>query len=381
MELFAKTFQGLEETLATEITQLGGQDIKILKRGVSFNANKELLYKANLCCRTAIRILQPVLKFEARNEEELYLGIYKFKWKNFINTKQTFAIDADAYSDFFRHSKYVALKSKDAIVDAFRDEFNSRPSVDTENPDLLINIRITGATVIVSIDSSGESLHKRGYRGNTQHKAPLNEILAAGLVMLSGWDKSVPLIDPMCGSATLLIEAAMIGLNIPPNILRKEYGFMRWGNYDPALWLSVLNEAKSKITDERLRIYGSDVAGVAVDIAKESVMIMRLTHAITIEKKAFEEFETDWKNGMIITNPPYGERLEKKNLDEFYSMIGDILKKRFAGYEAWIFSGNFDALKQIGLRASQKIVLHNGPIECKFQKYELFTGSKLRDNK
>lgn len=378
MELIAKTFQGLESILADEITALGGQDVKILKRAVSFNANKELLYKSNLCCRTAVRILQPILKFEARNEEELYWGIYKFKWKNFINAKQTFAIDADAFSDFFRHSKYVALKSKDAICDAFRDEFGSRPSVDVENPDLQINIHLIGASVVVSIDSSGESLHKRGYRGHTQHKAPLNEVLAAGMVKMSGWDKSVPLIDPMCGSATILIEAAMIGLNIPANILRKEYGFMRWNNFDSELWKTVYEGAISLIEDHRLRIKGVDVAGVAVDIAKESVMMLRLTHAITIEKKAFEDLETDWKNGMLIMNPPYGERLEKKNLEDFYSMIGDVLKKRFTGYTAWVFSGNFDALKSIGLRASQKIVLHNGPIECKFQKYELFTGSKLR---
>ena len=378
MELIAKTFQGLEVTLASEITALGGQDVKILKRAVSFNANKELLYKANLCCRTAIRILQPILKFEARNEEQLYEEIYKFKWKNFLTCDQTFSIDANVYSDFFRHSKYVALKAKDAIVDGFRDEFERRPSVDVIHPNLQIDIYNTGATFVVSIDSSGESLHKRGYRGSTQHKAPLNEILAAGLILLSGWDKTIPLIDPMCGSATLLIEAAMIGLNIPPNILRKEFGFMRWNNFDKALWNKILDEANNKIEDHRLRIRGTDVAGVAVDIAKESIMMLRLTHAISIEKKAFEDLETDWKNGMIIANPPYGERLEKKNIEDFYTMIGDNLKKRFTGYTAWIFSGNFDALKNIGLRASQKIVLHNGPIECKFQKYELFSGSKLR---
>ncbi len=376
MELIAKTFQGLEPLLAAELTALGAQDVKILKRAVSFNANKELLYKANYCCRTAVRILQPILKFEARNEDELYWAIYKFKWKNFINAEQTFAIDANVFSDFFRHSKYVALKAKDGIVDAFRDEFNVRPSVDVENPDLLINIHLTGATFIVSIDSSGESLHKRGYRGNTQHKAPLNEVLAAGLVLMSGWEKSMPLIDPMCGSGTILIEAAMIALNIPPSILRKDFGFMHWNNFDAVLWKSIVDEAQSKIEDHRLRIKGVDVAGVAVDIAKESVMMLRLTHAISIEKMAFEDLETTWKNGMLIANPPYGERLEKKNLEDFYSMIGDVLKKRFTGYVAWIFSGNFDALKSIGLRASQKIVLHNGPIECKFQKYELFSGSR-----
>lgn len=381
LELIAKTLQGLEPYLAKEIADLGGQDVKVLKRAVSFNASKELLYKVNYCSRLAIRVIQPIMKFEARNEDELYWAIYKFKWKNFLTNKQTFAIEANVYSDFFRHSKYVALKSKDAIADAFMDEFKARPSVDVENPDLLIDIHLTGATVVVSIDSSGESLHKRGYRSSTQHKAPLNEVLAAGLVLASGWDKSMPLIDPMCGSGTLLIEAAMMALRIPAAYLRKDFGFMHWNNFNAEQWAKVKAEADAQIEDHRLRILGTDIAGVAVDIAKEAVMNLRLTHAIKIEKMAFEDLETDWKNGMIMTNPPYGDRIEKKNIEEFYTMIGDLLKKRFAGYQAWIFSGNFDALKYIGLRASKKIVLHNGPIECKFQQYELFTGSKFRDNK
>ncbi|MBN2166161.1 MAG: methyltransferase [Marinilabiliaceae bacterium] len=374
MNLLAKTFQGLEDLLAQELQEIGAWNIKPLKRAVSFDANKEILYKSNLCLRTALRILQPITNFRARNEKELYNQVYNYKWSNLLKQNQTFAIDAVTFSKTFTHSQYVALKTKDAIVDHFKNIDGSRPNVDTISPDLLINVHITNDKVTLSLDSSGYSLHKRGYRQG-DHRAPINEVLAAGMVLLSQWDKKQPLIDPMCGSGTILMEAAMIAANIPPNINRKKFGFERWNNFDADLWTKIKDEANSKIVQPSVKISGSDINAKAVDIARQSALDFKLKQFITITQEDFLQKEPEWKKGLIIMNPPYGERLKPHDTINFYKEIGNQLKRNFAGFDAWIISSNFDALKNIGLKPSKKITLFNGSLECKFERFSLYEGS------
>ena len=375
MNLLAKTFQGLEETLANELESIGAWNIKTLRRAVSFDANKEILYKSNLQLRTALRILQPISNFKANSEKELYQNIYDYNWSHLLSANQTFAIDAVTFSDIFKHSKYVALKTKDAIADHFRDKQGKRPSVDVLSPDLLINVHISKNKVSVSIDSSGDSLHKRGYRtGN--HRAPLNEVLAAGMVLLSGWNKDLPLVDLMCGSGTILMEAAMIATQMPPNLNRKKFGFERWNNFDSDLWEKIKKEAKEAMVTSNVKIYGNDIDSKSIDIARQSALDFGLKQYINLKIYDFKHYHPEKKNGVIITNPPYGERIKPKDIINLYRELGNCLKKSFTGYDAWIISSNMDAIKNIGLKPSQKITLYNGSLECKFEKFSLYEGSK-----
>lgn len=373
-ELVAKTFKGLEGVLADELRAIGARDVKVLNRAVSFRGDNMILYKANLWLRTALKILKPIHTFKAKNEVEFYKGMSQIEWDQFIGVDHNLAINTMVASQYFHHSHYIALKAKDAIVDQFRAKFNKRPSIDTENPDILLNVHLTEDECVVSMDSSGESLHKRGYRLNSTI-APENEVLAAGMILLSGWNAKTNFLDPMCGSGTLPIEAALIAYNIPPGIFRKEFGFEKWKDFDPDLFEEVYNDDENASEFHQM-ITGSDISAGAIRIATENLKNACLTNKVKLEVKAFEGLIPQDGGGTIIMNPPYGERIKKNNIQEFYQSIGNSLKRNFQGFEVWILSGNKDALDFIGLHPSKKMTLFNGAIECKFQKFDIYEGSK-----
>lgn len=373
-ELVAKTFKGLENVLARELSDLGAENVTLLNRAVSFQGNKAMMYKTNLWLRTALKILKPIYTFKAKNEEELYKGIYEIKWSDYLGTDDTLAINSVVNSPYFNHSQFVALKSKDAIVDQFRNNSGKRPSVDTENPGILIDIHVSDDECIVSLDSSGESLHKRGYRVNSTI-APINEVLAAGLILLSEWDCKSNFIDPMCGSGTLPIEAALIAYNIPPGIFRKEFGFEKWNDFDADLFEEIYNDDNEERTFEH-QIIGYDISAGVLRIAMDNVKNAFLTNKINLEVRDFEELIPPEGKNLIMMNPPYGERLKKDNIEIFYQSIGNRLKRHFTGTDIWIISGNKEALEYIGLHPTKKHTLYNGAIECKFQLFNIYEGSK-----
>ncbi|MCB0705474.1 MAG: class I SAM-dependent RNA methyltransferase [Saprospiraceae bacterium] len=375
MKYIVKTIHGLEAVLAEELRQLGAKEIELLTRAVSFEGGITVLYKANLHLRTALRILMPVHRFEAFDEHELYQAIYDFDWFPYLKVNQTFAIDATVSSQFFTHSKYVALKTKDAIADQFRKRLGKRPSVDTADPDLRINVHVFKNAFTISIDSSGDSLHKRGYRLRL-HPAPINEVLAAGMVLLSEWTPDQVLADPMCGSGTILMEAAMFAKNIPPAPRNRRFGFQTWKNYDPLIWKDIVTESRDATRNPKLQIFGSDREQLALDITKESILKFNLERDIDLRNRDFRKSTPPAPEGVLITNPPYGERIGAADMNAFYEMIGDRLKQEWTGWDAWMISSNMEALKHIGLRPSKKTVLFNGPLECKFQKFSLYSGSK-----
>ncbi len=377
-KMLAKTIFGLEDVLATELLRLGGKDIKTLNRAVSFIGDKGFLYKANLCLRTALRILVPVENFKVTDEQSLYDEIKKIDWEKYMDVTDTLAIDTVLSTDLFTHSQYISQKAKDAIVDQFREKYDERPSVDLEKATLRINIHIHDDECTLSLDSSGESLHKRGYRDKT-NLAPINEVLAAGLVLLSGWDKRTNFIDPMCGSGTILIEAALIANNIPCGYFREDFGFMRWNKiiaFDEELWNIIFDSALNKITDHHQKIVGGEVSSNVSKKAKENVKLAKVDDVVTIRTCDMKDFEVPAGRGVVIINPPYGERMDKDNMEELYKMMGDTFKKKFAGYDCWILSSNLEAFKNVGLRPTRKITLYNGQLECKFMKYEIYEGTK-----
>ncbi len=373
--MIAKTFFGLESVLAEELASIGATEIESVNRAVSFEGDLGIMYKANYLCYTAIRILKPIAAFTVQNEDELYNELLNIEWWNYMDVDQTLAIDAVVNKSNITHSKSAALRSKEAIVESFRNKINKRPSVDVENPDLRINIHIFKENCSVSLDSSGTSLHKRAYRSQVD-KAPLNEVLAAGLIKLSGWQGKTDLIDPMCGSGTLLIEAAMQAYGIPAGYYRDYFGFMGWKDFDQKLWEKVRDESLDLQKEPECKILGVDHSFKAVSIAKENIKSARFHKDIELRHTSFEELKTPFKNGTIITNPPYGERLEESDIIALYKMIGDQLKTKYGGYTAWVLSGNLDALKFVGLRPSKKITVFNGAIECRFAKFEVYEGSR-----
>ena len=374
-KMVAKTLFGFEELLAKELTQLGAQSVKIGVRHVSFVGDKGFMYKANMGIRTAIKILKPISTFKVINETELYNKINALPWENYLKSDGTLAVGATLNGDTFTHSQYVALKTKDAIVDRFRDQTGERPNVDLRFPDLKIDIHIDRHFCTVSLDSSGESLHKRGYKIAT-NIAPINEVLAAGLVMLSGWDGQSDFMDPMCGSGTVLVEAAMIACNIPPNLMRNEFGFERWEDWDVDLFEKIEESLLSKTRDFHHKIMGFDKSPSAVEKAIQNVENSKLDDFIYIKHEDF--FKTQ-KGGdahlHMVFNPPYGERLDI-DMESFYGSIGSTLKHKYPGTNAWMISSNMEALKYIGLRPSRKIKLFNAKLEAKFVKYEMYQGTK-----
>ncbi len=379
MQLLAKTLHGLEAVLAEELRQLGATKIEERKRAVAFEGDLQLMYRANLELRTAIRILMPIANFKARNEDEFYDKIKAIDWEQYMNVKQTLAVDAVTASKTFNHSKYIALKTKDAIVDQFREKYKKRPNVRVYNPHLGVYIYIHDEQVNVSIDSTGESLHKRGYRVASVD-APINEVLAAGMILLSDWDKEGLLMDPMCGSGTLLIEAAMYANHIPPNRLRTHFAFMNWNEYDQDLWEKVKKQADDHIVDHPHPILGWDKNLGCVRKTEQNIEAAGLTGKIEVNRKRFERLEAPPAPGTIIMNPPYDERLAEDNIEEFYEIIGDTLKKKYAGFRAWLITSSMDGIKKVGLRTSRKMTLFNGKLECKFVKYEMYEGSKKQKN-
>ena len=375
----AKTLHGLEEVLAKELHEIGAKDITILKRAVSFTGNKKLMYRANLELRTAMRILVPFQSFRVRHESALYNKIRTIDWSEFMNVDDTLAIDGVTNSKYFTHSKYIALKTKDAIVDQFRDKYGKRPNVNTYNPTLRVNVHINEDQCTISLDSSGESLHKRGYRKETL-EAPINEVLAAGMIQLSGWKKDCNFIDVMCGSGTILFEALLYARNIPPQYRRDYFCFKKWKDFDEKLWNEVVKEAKERECDFKYKIMGFDKDFQAIRVTERNMEEAGLVGQIELKRKKLELLKPPAEKGILIMNPPYGERLEDKEINQFYEMIGERLKHNFMGYEAWIISSNNEALKHVGLRPSRRISLYNGALDCRFLKFELYAGSKKAKN-
>lgn len=371
----ATTQQGLEPLLAAELKLLGATHITQHNRAVSYQGNLEILYRSNLWLRTTLRVMVPIARFKVTGERDLYEELRRINWETYLKVDQTLAVDSIVKSDFFNHSQYVALKTKDAIVDEFRDKYSKRPSVDVENPDVRINIHIFKDDCTVSLNSSGDSLHRRGYRADA-NLAPLNEVTAAALIQLSGWDGKGVFLDPMCGSGTILIEAAMFAKNMAPGLLRKKYGFETWNNFDAALWQTLKDEAYKAIQETDTKFIGSDKVFKVTEIARNNVMLAGLDEDIRISNKQFEEQKPPADGGMVIMNPPYGERLPVAEINAFYKSIGDKMKKDFQGYKVWILSSNKEAMKHIGLATYKKYTVWNGPLECKFHGYDIYAGSK-----
>ena len=381
--MLAKTFKGLEPVLARELTELGANDVQIERRAVSFCGDKALLYRANLCLRTASRVLVPIANFRAADADAVYEEVKKINWSQYMTADTTFAIDATVYSETFRNSRFVTYRVKDAVADYWNERANKRPSVRVSDPDLLINIHIAAQHVTVSLDSSGESLHKRGYRvANTE--APINEALAAGMLLISGWQGQSDFYDPMCGSGTLLIEAALIARNIAPGVFRSSFAFEKWADFDAELWSDIYND-DSQERDFTHKIYGSDASFYAIQQAAKNIKSAGVQKDIELRQIRLEEIKTDslpFREGqgvgcLVMMNPPYGERLaSNKDMERLYAAIGTALKHQFAGATAWIISSNNEAMKCIGLKPAKKMHLLNGELDCQFNRYDLFAGKR-----
>lgn len=386
--MLAKTFKGLEEVLAQELTELGADEVQIQRRAVSFSGDKAMLYSANLWLRTALRVLVPVkserlkVKGERRPEDQLYDIVKGINWAKYMTAETSFAIDATVYSDSLRNSRFVTYRVKDAIVDYWQEREGRRPNVQVTDPDLRINVYVGGEQVTVSLDSSGESLHKRGYRVATT-EAPLSEVLAAGMLLLAGWQGQSDLYDPMCGSGTIPIEAALIALNIPPGVFRTEFAFERWQDFDAELWEDIYND------DSRERafthtIYASDASFYAIQQAEKNIKSAGVAKYVNLRQVRMEERrasagENAMQGALVLINPPYGERLaQQKDMLQLYGAIGTTLKHQFTGATAWVISSNDEAMKQIGLKPSRKMRLLNGELDCQFNKYELFQGKRKK---
>lgn len=372
-QLIAKTFAGLEDVLAKELNDLGAKNVKKLIRAVSFSGDNAMMYRANYRLRTALCILKPIAEFEASNEDELYKGIGTINWANYMKVDDTLSVSAVTYSKIFTHSKYVALKTKDAIVDQFRRRTNKRPDVDTMNPTLAIDVHVSEKHVTVLLNSSGDPLFKRGYR-QSGGKAPINEVLAAGMLMLSGWNCQSDLMDPMCGSGTILIEAAMMAYGIAPGSYRSQFAFEKWNDFDADLFEQITEE-DIEVPEFKYKIYGSDISPVAVRIAKDNIRAAFLSKQVDVHVCNF--FDTRPKSALtVVTNPPYGERLQPGDMEIFYRKMSDKLKIDYLGSVAWIIGSNPECMKYMGLHPEKKIKLFNGPLECTFRKFSIYEGSK-----
>jgi putative N6-adenine-specific DNA methylase len=371
--MLAKTMFGLEEALAEELRKLGAQNIKPMNRAVSFKGDKGFMYKANLNLRTALRILKPIAHFQAHDEKELYKKLCEIDWTAIFDLNATFATHATTHSEIFTHSKYASLVMKDAIADTFRNKFDKRPNVDPEMPDVSINLHIAKHTCTVSLDSSGDSLHKRGYKSDAV-TAPMNEVLAAGLILLSDWNKISNFHDPMCGSGTILIEAALIAYNIPSNIFRERFGFEGWKDFDPKLWETIKEASLDKETNYYGKITGSDNFQKAVRISRTNIDNALMHDNIKVTNSDF--FETEIAPGtFVMFNPPYGERIDL-GVNDFYEKVGTTLKHNYQGCTIWLISSDIENMKLIGLKPNHKIKVMNGELECSFRKFEVYEGSQ-----
>jgi len=375
-KMVAKTLFGFEDILANELTQLGAIEVEKGVRNVSFVGDKGFMYKANLGLRTAIKILKPIKSFKVTREDDLYKNVKNMKWENYLKATGSLAVDATVHNSVFTHSQYTALKTKDAIVDRFRENEGTRPDVDLRFPDLKINVHIDRERCTISLDTSGESLHRRGYKTAT-NIAPINEVLAAGLILMSGWDGQTDFMDPMCGSGTMLAEAAMIACNIPPNLMRKEFAFERWEDWDVELFEKIEESLLKKTRDFHHKIIGYDKSPSAVVKAKENIKNAHLDEFVHIQHEDFFKTQKSGSDKLhMVFNPPYGERLENLNVEEFYGDIGTTLKHGYPNTNAWLITSNLEALKFVGLRPSRKIKVFNAKLEARLVKYEMYEGSK-----
>ena len=374
-KMLAKTFYGFEDILEKELLQLGAQNLKKGNRFVTFEGDKGFMYKANLCLRTALKILKPIHSVRIQNEESLYKVFYNFPWGNYLDVNSKFVIDSVVNGQIFTHSQFASQKAKDGIVDQFRDRFGKRPTVDLNRPDLRINLHINNDYCTISLDTSGASLHQRGYRTVT-NIAPLNEVLAAGLIQLSGWQANTDFLDPMCGSGTFLIEAAMFALKIPANINRKIFAFEKWKDWDPELFEIIKESQLKKVINPKIQISGSDKAPSAIEKAKQNIENANLSDFIKIQKKDFFQLDKLTKGPLhLLMNPPYGERLEG-DINALYQGIGDGFKQSFPNTHAWLISSNMEAIKCIGLRPSRKIKVFNGKLESRLLYFPIYEGTK-----
>ncbi len=377
-KLIAKTFAGLEDVLAKELERLGAEDIEKGIRMVSFSGDKAMLYRANFCLRTAVKVLMPIKEFKAKNADEVYSEVKGIEWSEYMDNDSSFIVEAVVFSDEFRHSRFAAYRVKDAIADYFREKTGKRPNVSISNPDIRINIHIAENDVTISLDSSGESLHQRGYRVGSV-KAPINEVLAAGMIMLTGWDGECDLIDPMCGSGTILVEAALIARNIYPGVFRKEFAFERWKDFDSDLFEAIYND-DSQEREFNHKIYGYDINRAAVFTAQENSKSAGVGDVVTVGQQDVRDFQQPAEKAVMITNPPYGERITTDDILGLYGDIGTVLKHSFVGNDAWILSYHEECFMRIGFRPSTRIILYNGSLECEFRKYQVFEG-KLGDRR
>ena len=373
-EMVAKTFQGLEGVLSDELVALGAQDVVQGRRMVSFTGDKEMMYRANFCLRTALRLLKPIHKFTSADADDLYEQVKQFPWEEIMTESSTFSIDSTVYSESFKHSRFVTYRVKDGIADHFMEQCGRRPSIRLNSPDYQFNVHISGNDVTISLDSSGEPLYKRGWRV-AQTDAPINEVLAAGIIKLSGWDGESNFVDPMCGSGTFLIEAALIAANINPGVYRQEYAFQKWPDYDADIFEAIYNDDSGE-REFTHKIYGYDILGKAVAVSNANIKNAGLTQYIEVERVPLEEQETAPEKGVLITNPPYGERLTSDELPQLYATLGTKLKKVFIGYDCWLIVGaNKELIDNLGLKASLHYPLLNGDIECELREYVIFDGS------
>lgn len=374
--IIVKTQFGLEHVLANELTKLGATEVTPINRAVSFKGSKELVYKANLWLRTAISVLIPIKVFTIRNQQDLYDQVKQINWSDFFDVEQTFAIHANVHSDLFKHTQFPALKAKDAIVDQFREQTQNRPSIDINDPDIRINLHIGGNKCTLSLDSSGKTLNKRGYRG-PGNKAPLNEVLAAGIISLAGWNGNTDLIDPMCGSGTFSCEAAWIAENIAPGLLVPNFAFKSWKDYDSELFMKLVKEAKAAQTNLKRTILANDISDKTLRNTAKNLQKAGLSGKVKISNQNF--FEMSIKPGStIIINPPYDIRLKTDDINDFYAKMGTALKTNCIGSVAWIIAPDEEPLKHIGLRPSKRISLFNGKLPCKLLKYEMYSGSRKK---
>ena len=374
LQIQIKTFFGLEEVLAEEIKKLGGRNVAIKNRAINCEGDLGFLYKINYSARTALKILVPIFEFKAFNDHQLYSKLSKFNWDDFMDVDQTFAIDATVYSETFKHSQFATLKMKDAIVDSYKEKYNRRPSIETGNPDMKFHLHIDRELVTISLDSSGDPLFKRGYR-KEQGQAPINEVLASGMLQLAGWDGKGNFLDPMCGSGTLLIEAAMIALDLPAQIFRRGFAFQNWKNYDEELFKKIKEFRINRVREFTGKIVGYDIDARMLNAASINIEAAEMEDVIEVKKQNFFDSKKELFPLLMVFNPPYDERISI-NDDDFYKKIGDTFKQNYPNTLAWLISSDLEAVKKIGLRPSRKIKLFNGKLETRFLQYEMYEGTK-----
>lgn len=372
-EMIAKTFSGLEEVLSKELETINAEKIKIGRRMVTFYGDEECMYKANIYLRTALRVLKPIYKSTIKTPDDYYNFFRNIEWEKHMGFHHTFAIDSVINTTVFNNSLYAAQRAKDGIVDRFRDKYHKRPNVDTTNPMVLINVHMNDEQISVSLDSSGEPLNKRGYR-LADGGAPLNEVLAAAMIKMSEWNPETPFIDPMTGSGTLAIEAAMIARNIPPGLLRKSYAFQNWPGYNRELYRSIIDQVE--LNEIRPKIFANDINEDVVGMAKQNAQKALVSSFIRFSNLPMSEYKPKAKAGTIIINPPYGERLQPEEIDKLYTEIGDTLKFNYTGMKAWVITSNKEALKRISLKSSKRIELYNGGLACTYASFDLFDGAR-----